>query len=187
MSVEEVLARIVRNRPYFGRDGGVTVSGGEPLFMAPFVRELFLRAKDLGIHTCLDTSGALLNDDVRSLLTATDLCLLDIKATDGPGYSVLCGIGFDAPLAFLKELDRRGVPTWIRQVIVPGLNDTADCVRALNAVITPFSCVKKVELLPFHNMCIETYRRLGLPFPLSGTKPMSDAALAGLSAQIVLP
>lgn len=183
---QEIFARVLRYKPYFGTAGGVTVSGGEPLFQAEFVHELFSLCRQNGIHTCLDTSGQLLSEDVRSLLCLTDLCLLDIKATSDVQYLEICGMDLKTPLDFLRELDHLQIPTWIRQVIVPGINDAEDNIATLNALLKPFSCVEKVELLAFHTLCVEKYRLLGIPFPLMNIPPMGEAALTKLTTLLTL-
>lgn len=184
---EAVFSCLVRYRPYFANGGGVTVSGGEPLCQADFVTELFSLCRQDGIHTCLDTSGQLFGDAVLRLLSVTDLCLLDIKATNDASYRALCGMGMDAPMRLLAELERRNLPTWIRHVVVPGINDTEDDIRSLNQLLSPYACIQKVELLAFHTMCIEKYRALGIPFPLEDTPPMEEERLDRLRRIVVLP
>lgn len=168
-SAREVFREVLRYRGYFGRRGGLTVSGGEPLAQAGFVKELFSLCRGEGIHTALDTSGCLLTGMVQELLGETDLCLLDVKMTDEEGYRRVAGGSYRATLDFLEELNRRNIPTWLRQVIVPGLNDTPQQVARLGALAEEHSCVEKVELLPFRRLCVEKYRALGLEFPLEHT------------------
>lgn len=168
--------------PTLARAAGVTVSGGEPLLQAAFVHALFTRLREEGIHTCLDTAGVVLNDDVRALLAKTDLCLLDIKAADDAGYRALCGVGIQTPLAFLSALEQRGVPTWVRHVVVPGLNDKEEHIAALRALVAPYACVERIELLGFETLCVEKYQRLGIPFALGDTPPMDHEALSRLQS-----
>ncbi len=184
---QQVYERLIRCRPYFGEDGGVTVSGGEPLLQAQFVFELFSLCKRERIHTCLDTSGCRLDASVLRLLSVTDLCLLDIKATDTEAYLALSGMDLKTPLAFLGELEKQNIPTWVRHVVVPGLNDTEQNIEKLNALVAPYHCIQKVELLAFHTMCVEKYKSLGIPFPLENTPPMDDARLARFSRLLAPP
>ena len=186
-SAAQVFTRILRCRPYFGKTGGVTVSGGEPLLQSAFVLELFSLCRQSGIHTCLDTSGQPQADDMEKLLSVTDLCLLDIKAVNDAQYLSLSGTDLKTPLLFLRLLDKNNIATWIRQVIVPGLNDNVENVRALDALLKPFACIQKVELLPFHSLCIEKYRQLGIPFPLEHTPHMDETQLKSLSDYLTLP
>lgn len=168
-SVDEVMEQVRRCRRYFGRQGGLTVSGGEPLCQAAFVWELFARCRAEGIHTALDTSGCLWNDEVAALLGVTDLALLDYKMTSDADYRRYTGGKQAAVDRFLGELQARGIDTWLRQVIIPGINDTAENVKALAAVRDAHTCVKRVELLPFRKLCVEKYKSMGLPFPLADT------------------
>lgn len=168
-SVDELMEQIRRCRRYFGQRGGVTVSGGEPLCQAAFVRALFARCHAEGIHTALDTSGCVWNDEVAALLEETDLVLLDYKMTNDADYRRYTRCERAAAERFLHELQTRGMDTWLRQVIIPAINDNADNMRALAAVRDAHSCVKKVELLPFRRLCVEKYEQLGLVFPLADT------------------
>ena len=165
-TAEELIRRIVRFREYFGADGGVTVSGGEPLLQAVFVRELFLRCHDEGIHTCLDTSGCILNDDVEALLAVTDRVLLDVKYTSDKEYRENVGCGIAQPMRFLARLQTLEIPTTLRQVIIPTLNDSEENILALKAIAKAHLCVDGVELLPFRKICTVKYEQMGIPFPL---------------------
>ncbi len=175
MHAEEILQRALRYRTYFGSEGGITVSGGEPLLQAGFVRELFTLCKRAGLHTALDTSGCIWNDEVAALLEVTDLVLLDHKMPDDARYRAHIGCGVNAPLRFLDELNARGIDTWLRRVIVTGVNDSAEDTRALFALQSTHPCVKKIELLPFHKLCYTKYEQMGIPFPF-GDKPATTAA-----------
>ena len=165
MSAEEIVSKVLRYKNYFGDEGGITVSGGEPLLQAEFLFELFSLCKEKGIHTAIDTSGSILNDDVKKLLTVTDCVLLDIKMTNDDDYKKYIGTSLDKVLMFLDELEVRNIDTWIRQVIVPSVNDTKENIEKLSELIKGKACVKKVELLPFRKLCKEKYEKLGLEFP----------------------
>ena len=180
----DILHSIERCRPYFGKTGGVTVSGGEPLLQAGFVRELFSLCRENGIHTCLDTSGQPMGPYTQELLEETDLCLLDIKATSDESYRALCGTDLQSPLSFLRLLEKRRIPTWIRQVIVPGMNDGIGDIEALKSILMPYSCIQKVELLPFQTLCLEKYRRMGIRFPLEHLRPMKEEDVTILSSHL---
>ena len=164
---EELVSRAVRYREYFGKDGGVTVSGGEPLLQAEFVRELFRRCHDADLNTCLDTSGSLLNEAVDGLLDETDRVLLDIKYTDDGLYRKHVGCSIDNPLRFLKRLNEKGIATTLRQVTIPTLNDTKDNVFALCDIAKAYPCVYKIELLPFKKICQVKYDGMGISFPFA--------------------
>ena len=169
VTVEDVLAKIQRCRRYFGKNGGVTVSGGEPLMQAAFVTALFRRLREEGVHTALDTSGCILTPQVEELLRVTDLVLLDYKYTDPAAYPPLVGCEQAAVTRFLAHLEARQIPTWLRQVVIPGKNDSGENFRRLKEIKDTHTCVQKVELLPFRKLCIEKYDALGIPFPLADT------------------
>lgn len=166
-TAEELIGRALRFREYFGDEGGITLSGGEPLLQAEFAAELFALAKEKGINTCLDTSGSILNDKVKALLSHTDRVLLDVKYTDDESYRRHVGCSIDAPLAFLDYLDREGIKTTVRQVIIPTLNDTKESIERLKNVTRVHPCVDKIELLPFRKVCSVKYDKLGIDFPFA--------------------
>ena len=167
---EEIMKKVLRYREYFGEKGGITVSGGEPLAQADFVYELFSLCKKEKIHTALDTSGSIWNPAAERLLEVTDLCLLDIKMTNDEQYREFIGCGIEKPLSFLEELQKRSIPTWLRQVIVTGINDNTESVRKLFELAESHSCVEKTELLKFRKLCAGKYENLGIKFPF-GDKP----------------
>ena len=178
----DIVRRALRCREYFGREGGITVSGGEPLLQPAFVREIFRLCHAEGINTCLDTSGSLLNPDILALLDETDRVLLDIKYTSDELYRRHVGCGMDTPLAFLGELDRRCIPVTLRQVIIPTLNDTEENIRALRTIADAHKNVDKVELLPFHKICQVKYDKLGLTFPFADLPTPSKDDMRALEA-----
>jgi len=165
MSAEEIVSKAVRYKEYFGKDGGITVSGGEPLLQAEFVREVFELCHENGINTCLDTSGSIMNDNVTALLDVTDRVLLDIKYTEAELYRKHVGCEISDVLSFLDRLNEKGIPTTVRQVIIPTLNDTEENIERLKAIVEAHPCVDKTELLPFKKMCQMKYDKLGIKFP----------------------
>ena len=164
-TAEELVKRALRFKEYFGREGGVTVSGGEPLNQADFVREIFELCHENGLHTCLDTSGCVLNDRVKALLEVTDRVLLDIKYTTDSLYRENVGCSIDIPMAFLDYLCEKGIPTTVREVIIPTKNDTEENILALRELVATHENVDKVELLPFRKICQVKYDKMGLDFP----------------------
>ena len=175
-TAEALVSRILRFREYFGEDGGVTVSGGEPLLQTAFVTDLFERCHREGIHTCLDTSGCMLTSEVKTLLAHTDRVLLDIKYTTEADYRAHVGCGMAAPLAFLDYLEVEGIPTTLRQVIIPTVNDSEEQVMALGRIAAAHGNVDKVELLPFRKICQVKYDSMGMEFPFAHI-PEPDKAL----------
>ncbi len=161
----EIIKMASRYKEYFGTEGGITISGGEPLLQPDFVREVFALAHAEGVHTCLDTSGSILTDAVKRALEVTDLVLLDIKYTTDELYRRHVGCSLDAPLKFLKHLDEKGIKTTVRQVTIPTLNDDEESIRALKELTRGYTCVDKIELLPFKKICKVKYDNMGIPFP----------------------
>ena len=187
MSAEELFQKIRRYRAYFGEEGGVTVSGGEALMQPEFVTELFRLCHADGINTCLDTSGCVWNDQVEALLEETDTVLLDIKMTSEEDYARYIGGSLKQTMKFLSELHRRGIPTWVRQVIVEGLNDTEENIQSLNELMAPYDNIVKVELLPFHKMCSTKYEKLGIPFRFDCYPETRQATADRLQQLVRLP
>ena len=167
MSAADLVAKAIRYRSYFGADGGITLSGGEPLLQAAFVREVFTLCREEGIHTCLDTSGYLLTEEVKAALSVTDRVLLDVKYTTEEDYRRYVGTSLSRVKEFLAYLETVRIPTTLRQVTIPTLNDTAESVTALRAIAAAHPCVDGVELLPFRKMCQVKYDALGIPFPVA--------------------
>lgn len=161
--------------PYYrASGGGITVSGGEPLMQAAFVRDLFRACKEAGIHTTLDTTGMIWNDDVEDLLQYTDLVLLDLKEMDERKHHELTGCLNRSVLQFARYLAEHNIPAWIRHVLVPGLTDHPDGLEQIGAFIQPMTNIQRVELLPFHKMGEYKWKELNLSYKLSDTPPATD-------------
>ena len=181
-SPEELVTRAARYKEYFGRDGGITVSGGEPLLQAEAVKELFELCHENGINTCLDTSGCILNEKVKALLTVTDRVLLDVKYVTDTLYRENVGCSIDTPLAFLDYLCEQNIPTTIRQVIIPTQNDSDENVLELKTIVDAHKNVDKVELLPFRKICQVKYDKMGLEFPFGDIPEPTKAKMEELEA-----
>ena len=164
---EVLFAEAERFRPYFGKEGGVTLSGGEPLLQARFSEAYFRLCKENGISTCLDTSGCFLREDAMALLAVTDRVLLDIKYPTDALYRAHVGCGIETPIAFLSYLNEKGIKTTLRSVIIPTLTDTEAHVEFLSALTEKHSCIDNVELLPFKKICTVKYEKMGIPFPFA--------------------
>ena len=184
----ELAERAMRYRTYFGERGGVTVSGGEPLLQAGFVKDFFEACRERGLNTCLDTSGSILNDEVKALLSVTDRVLLDVKYPTDEQYRAYVGSGIDTPLAFLDYLDEQGIATTLRQVIIPTLNDTEQNVAFLRELVASHPCIDTVELLPFKKLCTVKYEQMGQAFRFAAydepTKTMVDDMQKQIEAAI---
>ena len=164
---DEVFSKILRYSEYFGKDGGVTVSGGEPLLQSEFVTALFKLCREAGIDTCLDTAGVHLGEKEKALLRVTDRVLLDIKYVTDEMYKKYVGCSIEKPLEFLAYLNEQNIDTTIRQVNIPTLNDSENDILLLKDMAKKYSCVKKIELLPFRKICQTKYDNMGIPFPLA--------------------
>lgn len=176
LSPSELLTEVLRYKNFIVK-GGVTLSGGEPLMQAEFVREFFMLCREQGIHTALDTSGALYSQMVCDALEATDLVLLDIKSIDAVQHKALTGAKITNTLRCLDYLEEKQIPTWIRHVVVPGWTDNDQLLEQLATFLKPYRCIEKVELLPYHTMGTRKYEQMGLDYKLTGTAPLSDERL----------
>ena len=186
MSPEEIIAQYERNREFY-KNGGITVTGGEPLLQIDFMLALFKLAKEKGIHTCIDTSGityhegeSAYNKKLDELMTLTDLVMLDIKHIDDDAHKELTGQHNAGILAFAKYLDRKHVTLWIRHVIVPGITDDPEEHKRLGQFIAHLHNIKALDVLPYHTMGVNKYEKLGIPYPLEGLEalPKQEAAKA---------
>ncbi len=179
-SSKEIAEKVARYKEYFGKDGGVTLSGGEPLVQPEFATEILKECKSKGIHTCIDTSGYRLDERVKELLKYTDLVLLDIKYTNNEDYIKFAGCEMEAPIKFLDYLQQINKPVWVRQVIIPNLNDNGENIKKLKAITSKYSCIEKIELLPFRKMCEMKYEKMEIPFPLKRTPEPTKEKMAEL-------
>ena len=180
LSPKDVLARALRYRDYWGEKGGITLSGGEPLLQSEFVAELFELAHAEGVTTCLDTSGGSFRRGdaaTERLISATDTVLLDIKAFDPKLHREVTGVDNSQIFDFARYLSEKGVPTWIRRVIVPGLTDGEDDLNKTGEFIRSLKNVERVEVLPYHDFGVEKWRSLGLEYSLEGVPPADEAAV----------
>ena len=181
LTPDEVLAKALRYREYWGAEGGITLSGGEPMLQARFAAELFERAHDLGVTTCLDTAaGPFDRSDaqIRRLIDATDTVLLDIKAFGGELHRTVTGRDNASVLDCARYLSEIGRRTWIRRVLVPGLTNGEDDLRRTGEFIRSLGNVEKVEVLPYHTMGRAKWNALGMDYGLEDTPPPDDAAIA---------
>ena len=180
----ELVKRATRYKEYFGKDGGVTVSGGEPLLQPKFVRAFFEGCHEDGINTCLDTSGSILNEEVKLLIDQTDRVLLDIKYHTDELYKKNVGCSLDAPLAFLEYLQFKGIPVTLRQVITPTINDNEENIDFLLKIIAGHSCIDSIELLPFKKICAVKYESLGIAFPFARYRTPEREEILAMEAKL---
>ena len=164
ISDEDLINKAIRYKEYFKDNGGITVSGGEPLLQAKFVYELFKKAHKNNINTCLDTSGCILNEDIKLLLSHTDKVLLDIKYCNDDLYEKYVGCKLNSVIDFLSYLDRCNINVTLRQVIIPSLNDNIENINFLKSLKNTYKCIDNIELLPFKKMCESKYDNLNIDF-----------------------
>ena len=192
-TADELLEQAERYRSYWGSEGGITVSGGEPLLQLDFLIDLFTKAKERGIHTCIDTAGEPFSRDpdwfgrFQKLMQVTDILLMDIKHIDRKKHIGLTGKPNDNILDMFRYLSDIGKPIWIRYVLVPGLTDDEDDLRRTGAFISGLSNVRKIDVLPYHAMGAYKWEKLGYRYTLTDTRSPSaeeaDSALQLLSGK----
>ena len=174
-SLDDIFEKIIRYKNYISPRGGVTVTGGEPLLQVKFLIELFTKLKQENIHTCIDTSGMIaLTDDVKKVLSLTDLVLLDIKHIDDKKCKDLVGRSNKLELDFARYLSDNNIPMWIRQVLIPGYTDDEEDLLKLKSFISSLKTVQKIELLPYHDMGKYKWKKLGLKYDLEHISPATD-------------
>ncbi len=178
ISAEDIIEKANRYRPYFGQNGGLTLSGGEPMMQPLFVAEILRRAKECGIHTALDTSAMAGEPYWEEILAATDLVIADLKFADEQAYRKNSGGSLAQVLRFLKKTEEMKIPLWIRHVVAPGLTDRD--VPAIRRLAEQFSNLEKLELLPFRKLCLSKYEQLGIPFPMKNTPECSEDMIKAL-------
>lgn len=172
MTVEELVRKVLRNKPYFKNNGGVTFSGGEPLLQDEFLLECCKRLKEENIHIAIDTAGYTPNN-VDEILKYVDLVLLDIKHTTKDGFKALTGGNKDIQDKFIKHLNKSDKKVWIRQVIVPGIMDNNEYLESLVKTIKNIRNVERIDFLPYHKLGREKYITMGINYPLEDTPEMN--------------
>lgn len=176
-TADALLTNALRYRSYWGKEGGITVSGGEPLLQIDFLTELFEKAKAEGVHTTLDTSGnpftreAPFFDKFERLMKVTDLVLLDLKHIDEEEHKILTGCTNENILDMATYLSEIKKPVWIRHVLVPGRSDEDRYLKRLSEFIDTLDNVEKVEVLPYHTLGAYKWKELGMEYPLEKVEP----------------
>lgn len=171
-TADEIIADYKRQEVFY-KNGGITATGGEPLLQLDFLIELFQKAKEAGIHTCLDTSGILFTEKeigYKELAKVTDYVLLDIKHVNEIAHKQLTGKENQPVFQFLSFLEKEKIPVRIRHVLVPSITMEKEFLMELGRKLALYNNIKEIELLPYHTMGIEKYRALGIPYKLEEIK-----------------
>ena len=183
-TTDEILNRVLRYRPYFGAQGGITVSGGEALLQADFVAELFCKCRQNSIHTALDTSGTGNLSEADKVLHYTDLVICDIKFAEDALYQKYCKGHLTEVLCFLEKTEKGNIPLWVRHVVIPGLTDSPSEILKILQLAKQYSNFKKMELLPFRKLCQSKYDSMQIPFLMKDYKECSLETLHQLQQLI---
>ena len=190
VTADEILKRALRFKPYWGKDGGITISGGEPLLQIDFVIELFKKAKELGINTCIDTAGNPFTKEepffskFEELMKYTDLLLLDLKEINPARHKDLTGFDNSNIIEMAKYLSEINKPVWIRHVLVPEHSDFDEDLDALGDFIDTLSNVDRVEILPYHTLGKFKWENLGIPYSLESIPPPSAERIENAKQRI---
>lgn len=191
MSADDIIDKFERNRAFY-KTGGITATGGEPMMQMDFLIELFTKAKEKNIHTCLDTSGITFVQNkesaafakIEQLMQVTDLVMLDIKHMEEEPHKSLTGHSNEKILAFARYLDEIHKPVWVRHVVVPGITFMEDKLTKLGEFLKTLSNVEKLEVLPYHTLGEMKYENLGMEYPLKGVPQLSKEEAA--KAEIII-
>lgn len=168
---QEVFDRVIRSKPYFKNNGGVTFSGGEPLLHSDFIIEVAKLLEKENIHIALDTSGVGLGN-YEEVIKHMNLIILDIKHTSPEGYKLITGRNIDEVEKFIKVLNKSNKPVWIRQVIIPGITDTEEYTDSLVEYLKKIKNIERIDFLPFHRLGEEKYQVLGIDYPYKDKNDM---------------
>ena len=170
-TVDEVVHKVLRSKPYFKNNGGVTFSGGEPLLHSDFIIEVSKKLKKENINICLDTAGVG-NGNYDELLKNIDIVLLDIKHTEKDTYKEITGKELNEVENFIEACNKANKRIWIRQVIIPGINDNKEYMKSLSNYLKHINNIERIDFLPFHRLGRDKYLKLNIPYPYENKKDM---------------
>lgn len=169
-SPEEILKMAISQKPFFGKKGGITFSGGEPTFQAKALVPLFKMLKDAGIHICIDTNGSIWNEDVKELLSLADLVLLDVKEYNPNRHKILTERSNEQTLKTAAWLEENGKPFWLRYVLVQGYSAFKEDMEALGEHFKNYKQIERVEILPYHTLGVHKYEAMNMEYKLKGVE-----------------
>lgn len=176
-SPEEILKMAVSQKPFFGKKGGITFSGGEPTFQAKSLVPLFKMLKEAGIHICVDTNGGIWNEDVKEMLSLADLVLLDVKEFNPERHKVLTERSNEQTLKTAAWLEENKKPFWLRYVLVQGYSAFEEDMNALGEHFRNYTQIERVEILPYHTLGVHKYEAMNMEYKLKGVEYNSQEQL----------
>ena len=188
MSIDELIRKILRYKPYIEDGGGVTFSGGEPLLQSDFIYECALKLKKEGIHICIDTSGV--GKNYEQLIDLVDLFIIDVKSINDEEYKYITGSSIRNYNQFIEKIRESNKKIWLRQVVVPGINDDEKHMIDFALYANSFENVEKVEILPYHTYGEDKYKSLNIKYRLNGVAPLSkekEEYLNGILKKYIKP
>ncbi len=187
MTAEEILVEYDKCKDFI--TGGITATGGEPLMQKEFIYDLFKKAKERGIHTCIDTSGAgflkTKSSEYDALLSVTDLVMLDIKHINKEEHKKLTGLENKGIIDFARYVAEKGIDIWLRHVVVPGITDKEEDWYKIGEFASTLPTLKAIDVLPYHDMGRVKYQNMGIKYPLSGT-PTADKETAKKAKETII-
>ncbi len=187
MEVEDLVYWALRGKPYHGKDGGVTFSGGEPLMQGKFLLEAINAIHEENIKVAIDISGTYIDEFTEEVIKACDLVLLDVKHPDPEKFKEISGMEQQTLLETIDMINAHHKHVWVRHVVVPGINDTPEDIEELNEFIKRIKLVDRVELLGYHTMAVNKYVKMGMTYRLKGVPPMSGTKLNKLRQLVKNP
>lgn len=167
---EDILKMAISQKPFFGKKGGITFSGGEPTFQAKALIPLFRMLKEAGIHICVDTNGGIWNEDVKELLSLADLVLLDIKEFNDARHKILTERSNTQTLKTAAWLEENQKPFWLRYVLVPGYSFFREDIEALGDHFKDYQRIQRIEILPYHTLGVHKYEAMNMEYKLKNVK-----------------
>lgn len=168
--ISKIVDMAVSQKPFFGKRGGITFSGGEPTVQAKALIPLCRQLKEQGIHICIDTNGSIWNEWVEELFSLVDLVLLDIKEYNSAQHLLLTERSNERTLQTAAWLEEHNRPFWMRYVLVPGYSDREEDIRALGEHFSDYKMLQRVEVLPYHTLGVHKYEAMGQEYKLTGVK-----------------
>lgn len=187
IEISEILHWVERGRPYYGEKGGVTFSGGEPLLQGEFIAQAIKAIHSIGIKSAIDVSGTYVDEHTEAAVAECDLVLLDIKHTDAEKFEIITGKSQETLFQLIDIINKHDKHVWVRNVVVPGINDTDEDIHQLNEFIKRIKHIDKIELLGYHTMGVNKYGKMGITYRLKGVPAMNEKKLTHLRSIVRMP